>query len=111
MAAGDRLVYYSPKQELGSTTPCREFTAVGRIADDEIWQAHDGDFRPYRRRVDWERADPVPLADLQDRLLLTRAPNWGYALRRGLLALDEADFRLVEDAMTAAHRATGGARA
>jgi len=111
LSAGDGLVYYSPKQDLGEPTPCRAFTAVGRIADNEIWQADEGDFRPYRRRVDWAPADPVPLADVQDRLLLTRAPNWGYALRRGLLPLDEADFRLVEEAMTAAHRCAGSAHA
>ncbi|EWT01225.1 hypothetical protein N865_05435 [Intrasporangium oryzae NRRL B-24470] len=100
MAPGDGLVYYSPKDELRGTVPCRQFTAVGRIADGEIWQADEGDFRPFRRRVDWADARPVPLADLTDRLLLTRAPNWGYALRRGLLPLEEADFLLIEQAMT-----------
>jgi hypothetical protein len=104
LAAGDGFVYYSPKQELGGSEPCRAFTAVGYVADDEIWQADEGDFRPYRRRVDWESADPVPLAELTDRLLLTRSPGWGYSLRRGLLPLDEADFRLVLAAMTAVHR-------
>ena len=102
MSAGDGFVYYSPREELGSDVPCRRFTAVGRIADDEIWQADEGDFRPWRRRVDWAGADPVPIADLQDRLLLTSTPHWGYALRRGLLPLDEADFLLIEAAMTGA---------
>ncbi|WP_076263595.1 EVE domain-containing protein [Intrasporangium flavum] len=104
MAAGDGFVYYSPREEMGGGAPCRAFTAVGRIADDEIWQADEGDFRPYRRRVDWEQADPVPLAELTGRLLLTRSPGWGQGLRRGLLPLDEADFRLVEQAMTVAYR-------
>lgn len=100
MAAGDGLVYYSPREQLGSDVPCRQLTALGRVADDEIWQADEGDFRPYRRRVEWAPVRPVPLADLQARLLLTSTPNWGYALRRGLLPLDETDFHLIETAMT-----------
>lgn len=100
MAPGDGLVYYSPQEELRGTVPCRQFTAVGRIADGEIWQADEGDFKPFRRRVEWAEARPAPIADLKDRLLLTRAPNWGYALRRGLLPLDEADFLLIEAAMS-----------
>ena len=100
MAAGDGLVYYSPKEQLGGWVPSRRFTAIGRVSDDEIWQADEGDFRPYRRRVEWAPAHPVPIATLQDRLGLTRAPNWGHALRRGLLPLDEADFHLIAQAMT-----------
>jgi hypothetical protein len=46
MTAGDWLVYYSPVERLGDKTPLRSFTAGGRISDDEIWQANEGEFRP-----------------------------------------------------------------
>ena len=33
----------------------KAFTAIGRIIDDEVWQADEGDFKPWRRRIDYER--------------------------------------------------------
>ncbi len=94
MKPGDWLVYYSPRTAYPDGEPLKAFTAAGRITDDEVWQADEGDFHPYRRRVDYvpfERA--VPVADL--RLELTAEPNWGYQLRRGLIPLSDADLRII----------------
>lgn len=100
MAAGDRLVYYSARERLGGPSGLRSFTAIGRIPDDEIWQGEDGDFRPFRRRVEYEtRAGETPIGPLLGSLDLTASPNWGYQLRRGLLPLTAHDFRLIERAM------------
>jgi EVE domain len=105
MSPGDWLVYYSAQQRLGEKSPVQAFTAIGRIADGEPWQAEpqgpEGRFRPWRRRVDY-RADArwAPLADLRDRLALTADPNWGNRLRRGLLALEGSDLAMIHDAMT-----------
>lgn len=100
MRAGDWLVYYSPRESLGTDRPLQAFTAIGRIADDEIWQADEGDFRPWRRRVDYEPAAlETPVRPLVGALELTRSPSWGYQLRRGLLELSEADFRTIAGAM------------
>jgi hypothetical protein len=101
MSAGDGFVYYSPRDAYPKGAPVKAFTAVGRVTDDEVWQADEGDFKPWRRRIDYEsEATPVPIADLRDRLDLTAAPNWGYALRRGLIELSAADFALIHEAMT-----------
>ncbi|MBK8077911.1 MAG: EVE domain-containing protein [Kineosporiaceae bacterium] len=101
MSLGDGLIYYSPQQRLGGSEPVRAFTAVGRIADEVIWQADEGSFRPWRRRVEYDLdARSVPIAQLRDRLDLTAAPNWGYALRRGLLPLSERDVDLIRETMT-----------
>ena len=97
MHDGDTLVYYSPMERLGDGTPLREFTALGTIADDEIWQADEGDFRPFRRRVRYAEVAPLPLADVKDRLHLTASPNWGYQLRRGLVPLDDADVEVLRE--------------
>lgn len=100
MSPGDRLVYYSPTDTLGTKTPVKAFTAIGTVADDEIWQADEGDFRPWRRRVDYDKnAVEVPVAQLVDVLDLTSRPNWGYQLRRGLLELSERDARIIGQAM------------
>ncbi|MEP6980841.1 MAG: EVE domain-containing protein [Nakamurella sp.] len=95
MQAGDRLVYYSPREQLGEPATLRAFTAIGTIADDEIWQADEGTFQPWRRRVTYLRGTPVPLTEVQDQLELTRHPNWGYQLRRGLVPLSVADTELL----------------
>ncbi|MBK6871107.1 MAG: EVE domain-containing protein [Kineosporiaceae bacterium] len=101
MSLGDGLIYYSPQHRLGGSEPVRAFTAVGRIADEVIWQADEGSFRPWRRRVEYDLdARSVPIAQLRDRLDLTAAPNWGYALRRGLLPLSERDVDLIRETMT-----------
>lgn len=83
MSPGDILVYYSPVQRLGDKTALRHFTALGVIADDEIWQADEGDFRPFRRRVHYEATRAVPLEEVKAHLALTSTPHWGYQLRRG----------------------------
>lgn len=99
MRPGDTLVYYSPTEERGDRMPLRAFTAFGAVADDEIWQADEGNFTPYRRRVIYRPTKPLPLADVQAELHLCAAPNWGYQLRRGLVSLDEHDVSLLRERM------------
>jgi len=99
MKEGDTLVYYSPVERLGDKTPLRQFTAIGTIADDEIWQADEVDFKPFRRRVCYEDAQPVPVEDVKIHLQLTTAPNWGYQLRRGLVSLDGEDVAVLRESM------------
>ncbi len=99
LAPGDTLIYYSPTRERGDKTPYQCFTAIGIVSDGEIWQADDGDFKPYRRRVDYSESVPVPIADLKEELVLTSTPGWGYQLRFGLLPLDPSDFALIREAM------------
>ncbi|MBP2413441.1 hypothetical protein JOF48_002240 [Arthrobacter stackebrandtii] len=100
MHAGDTLIYYSPVDRMGDKVPLQQFTAIGTIADDEIWQADEGDFKPFRRRVNYLPATPVGLADVRGRLLLTAGPNWGYRLRLGHIPLDAQDVAVLREAMT-----------
>ncbi|MGI8433839.1 MAG: EVE domain-containing protein [Nocardioidaceae bacterium] len=100
MSRGDILIYYSPVERLGDKTPLRHFTALGTIADDDIWQADEGgDFRPFRRRVRYEDAEAVAVEDVKTRLQLTASPNWGYQLRRGLIPLGATDVDVLRHAM------------
>ena len=99
MGAGDGLAYYSPRETLGGGGALKAFTAVGRIADDELWQADEGEFRPWRRRVEYQPVPvPVPLDLVRADLELTRAPNWGYQLRRGHLEVSRAYFDRIAEA-------------
>lgn len=105
MGVADGFVYYSPRTSTPDGEPLKAFTAVGRIADDEIVQVGQGpamrgpaaDFRPWRRRVDWDHdAVPTPIRPLLGALDFTRDdPDWGFQLRRGLIELTRHDFELI----------------
>ena len=98
LAPGDWLVYYSPRTSLRKGEPLQAFTAIATVTDDEIWQAHEGDFHPWRRRVDYlSNTTETPIRSLQ--LDLTAQPHWGYQLRRGLIPLTDHDFAAIRGAM------------
>ncbi|HEV7848597.1 MAG TPA: EVE domain-containing protein [Mycetocola sp.] len=101
MGDADGLVYYSPKTAYPDGDPLKQFTAIGRIAGTEIYQALSLDWRPWRRRVDWdETAEPALIRPLLGALEFTRnAPDWGYQLRAGLIELSRHDFEIIRDAM------------
>lgn len=110
MQAGDGLVYYSPRKVLDGTTPLRAFTAIGRIADDQVWQADEGEFRPWRRRVAYDTdAVEVPVERLREHLELTQGPNWGFPLRRGLVEISGHDFACIAEAMGSRRALESGA--
>ena len=99
MQAGDTIFYYSPVEKQGDQQTLRAFTAIGTIIDDEIWQADEGDFRPFRRRVRYENAIAIPIDELKTKLKLTSSSNWGYQLRGGLVQIDEEDSATIRNAM------------
>lgn len=103
MSPGDGFVYYSPKDVFPDGRSLREFTAIGVVAPGEEWQAEQGDFRPWRRKVDWdESAIAAPITPLLDVLELTRGiRNWGLQLQKGHLELTEHDFRIIASQMGA----------
>ena len=100
---GDRVVYYSPTVKLGGKDKLQAFTAIGIVKDREPYRFDMGKgFMPYRRDVDWAKADEAPIRPLLDRLEFTTGkPNWGYQLRFGLFAISGADFCLIAQAMGA----------
>jgi hypothetical protein len=97
MQPGDGLVYYSPKTRYPDGDPLREFTAIGRIADGDAWQADEGEWHPWRRRVEYdELAHPVPITPLLEVLELTRGNrNWGFTMRRGHVEVTSDDFATI----------------
>jgi hypothetical protein len=109
MSPADGLVYYSPKDLYPDGDPLRAFTAIGRVAVGEPWQAAPvtmltrGDVRPWRRRVEYvEGVVEAPIAPLLAELELTRdTPNWGWMMRRGLLELTSRDFAIIAGEMGA----------
>ena len=100
MHAGDGFVYYSPKESLGSTTPLQAFTAIGEIADSEIWQADEGNFQPWRRKVTYFKSQDAQIRPLLELLSFAKGKtNWGYSFRYGLIEITEDDFNTIAAAM------------
>lgn len=107
---GDGLVYYSPRDAYPDGSPLQAFTAIGRVAVGDPWQAAPvkmfgrGDVRPWRRRVEYvDGVAETPIAPLLPVLELTRStPNWGWLMRRGLLGVTAHDFATIAKEMGAA---------
>jgi hypothetical protein len=99
MHAGDGLIYYSPWATMESTVPLQEFTAIAQLSDDDMFEAEEGDMRPWRRYAEYKQCTPTPIRSLLDRLSFTAGKtNWGYAFRFGLLEISEDDFRIITKA-------------
>jgi EVE domain len=103
MAAGDWLVYYSSKMRLDGAEQCRVFTALGRIADSEVFQFDmGGGFTPYRRRVEYRPAHDAPILPLLGSLgFIIDKKRWGYPFRAGHLEIGRGDFVAIATAMDA----------
>ena len=60
-------------------------------------------FTPWRRHVDWQAAQPTPMAPLLGRLEWTAGQhNWGFRLRFCLFPISAHDMEVIADAMSVA---------
>jgi hypothetical protein len=100
---GDHVVYDSPTAEFGGKDKLQAFTAIGVVKAGEPYQADmGGDFRPFRRDVQWLKAQQAQIAPLLDTLEFSAgARNWGYKLRFGLVAISDHDMQMIASAMKA----------
>jgi hypothetical protein len=99
---GDRIAFYSPRTAYPDGEPLQQFTALGTVTGDEVYQVQvRPDFLPWRLAVRFE--DPVRAADLRplvERLsFIPDARRWGYPFRRGLFEVPAADFEVIDAAM------------
>ncbi len=101
LAAGDGLVFYSPKSSLHDGEPLKAFTAIGRVADDELYQVEMApDFLAWRRNVEFDGCIEAPIAPLIDKLsFIQNKRRWGYVFRFGLFEIPPADFSVIKHAM------------
>jgi len=101
LTRGDLIVFYSPKTAFEGGAPLQSFTALGRVTDDEPYQATmTATFHPWRRRVEFLRGAEAPIRPLIDALsFLTDKTHWGMPFRRGLFEIPESDFATIAQAM------------
>ncbi|MEO5902903.1 MAG: EVE domain-containing protein [Gemmatimonadaceae bacterium] len=107
LANGDYLVFYSPRTALKGGDPLQSFTAMGRITDDEPYQAEmTATFHPWRRKVNFISAHEAPIPPLLERLdFIIDKKRWGYPFRRGLFSIERPDFVRIAEAMGIAAKA------
>ena len=103
MKAGDYLVYYAPKIELGKDEPCQKFVALGRIKTGEPYQVKlSEDFEPYRVDVEYFKAEDAEIKPLIESLeFIKNKQSWGYSFRFGQIEISKNDFDLIAKAMNA----------
>lgn len=99
---GDRIVYYSPREQMGEGDPVQAFTAIGKIKKGEAYRADiAGGFKPVRRDVQFFKAKEAPIRPLLDTLSFTKGRvSWGYAFRRGSFRIEADDYRAIAKAMS-----------
>ena len=102
MSKGDGLIVYSLGQTYGKKSDLKSFTAIGKVANKELYQVTmSEDFMPYRRNIHYYPSHDVPVEPLIDRLdFIRNKKSWGYAFRFGFLEIPRKDFELIKAEMT-----------
>lgn len=101
MARGDWIVFYSPKTAYPDGAPLQAFTAIGRVADDEPYQAEVApEVVHWRRNVDFLDGAETPIRPLIDELgFIEDKSRWGYKFRFGVFRIDDHDLEIIRAAM------------
>ncbi|HLA53394.1 MAG TPA: EVE domain-containing protein [Flavitalea sp.] len=100
-AKGDWLLFYSSKDKMEGGEPLQEFTALGRVMDEEPFQPDTkSDFKPYRRKVHFLKTNNAPIKPLLDKLdFIKNKKRWGFYLMSGFRKIEKKDFDLIKKAM------------
>ena len=101
MSVNDGVICYSPKQTYSGSEILQAFTAIGRVADDEVYQHKMADdFIPYRRNIEWLNYRETPIVPLIEQLdFIKNKKSWGYPFRFGFFEIPEGDYKLIYEKM------------
>jgi hypothetical protein len=102
LKAGDLIVFYSPRELMGSGPVLQAFTAAGTILDESPYVAEQSAcFHPYCRRTKFFKSRQAPVRPLLQELTFTQGnENWGLAFRRGAFQITADDFNKIAKAMS-----------
>jgi len=101
MHKGDFLIYYSGKQTMGKPQACQEFTAIGRVVDELIYEVQvTADFCPSRRNIEFLPSKDVSILPLIAELdFIPNKKSWGYPFRFGFFEINQNDFERISSRM------------
>ena len=95
MKKGDFLVYYSGKQTLEKPDKCQEFTAWGKVIDDEAYHAQVSEnFCPSRRNIDFSECRNASILPLVANLNFIQNKKAG-AIRSGSASFKSINTTLI----------------
>lgn len=101
MKKGDYVIIYSSKFTMDGNEKLQAFTAVGQVADNEIYQFQmTENFKPFRRNIEFLKSVECLIAPLiNDLEFIPNKKKWGYPFRFGFLEIKENDFNLITSKM------------
>ena len=101
MRKGNFVIYYSGKEAMGKPDKCQEFTALGKVIDDEIYQFQvSPEFCPSRRNIEFSECEAASILPLIDNLdFIHNKKSWGYPFRPGFFEINKHDFDLISTQM------------
>lgn len=101
MRKDDFIIYYSGKQTMGRPEACQEFTAIGKVIDDETYQVQmSEDFCPSRRNIEFLPSEDVSILPLIPGLdFIQNKKSWGYPFRFGFFEINQHDFDMISSQM------------
>jgi len=101
MRINDFIIYYSGKQTLGKSEVCQEFTGIGKVMDDDVYQFNvSADFCPSRRNIEFLKSADIPILPLIPELdFIHDKKSWGYPFRFGFFEINRHDFDLISSQM------------
>lgn len=101
MQRGDGVLYYSPKLELGNTTPCQSFTGIGCVLGEKLYHFDAGRGKLVcRRHTQFLPSKDAPIAPLINRLhFIKDKTKWGHIFKFEALRISGEDFKLIAAAM------------
>ncbi|RZJ48081.1 MAG: EVE domain-containing protein [Flavobacterium sp.] len=107
MKRNDFIIYYSGKQTLGKPEKCQEFTAIGQVKDEEVYQFQmSEDFCPFRRNITFFEHQDISIVPLINYLqFIQNKQSWGYPFRFGFFEINQHDFDLISSQMLEHHYA------
>lgn len=105
MKKGDFIVYYSGKQTMDKPVKSQEFTALGKVIDDEASQLRASeDFCPSRRNIEFSPCNDISIIPLiSDLDFIQNKKSWGYPFRVGFFEINQHDFNLISSKMLKCH--------
>ena len=101
MQPGDGFAFYSPRESYPNGAMLQAITAIGRVADGDVYETEmPGLGAVFRRNVKFLDATAAPIRPLVPQLTFSRSKtHWGAAFRFGLVRVPREDFALIATAM------------
>lgn len=101
MKRGDSVIFYSSKEYFDKKDKCQEFTAIGKVKSNDIYQVEmTPGFCPFRIDIDFFESKDVPIRPLINELdFIPNKQKWGYPFRWGTIQINQHDFELISNKM------------